>query len=476
MGTIIRRGFLRWHPPVCLNVLRSAVPANSEIFVSSDHPAFHRLSAWHTILGRLCLLGLTFSTSAWAAPAIWFTQLPAYDSTEGLAGKATGVDTAKFGVAVLIYVPGYGWVSKPNCAAPLTPLAPDGTWQTDVTTGGSDAQATRMAALLVETNKSLPCVQGQAHLSTLYSNAAAIAISTRPRPGVRWVRFSGYDWWVKRSSGKAGPGPNYFSDSARNVWVDDDGRLHLRITLTSNQWHCAEIVSARSFGRGSYRFQIDSDVNALDANAVLGLFTWSDDPAYAHREIDFEAARWGNSADVRNSQYVVQPYDLPGRLQRLTIPAGTTNVTHVFNWQTNRVVFASMRGAYQPAPGASNTIAGWTYTQTVPEPGDENVRLNLWLNAGNAPARGQEIEIVVSSFVFSPSTAPGPARLGALDLESQSAELELTTEPGRRYTIQSSTNLVDWAFETTLLAESDQVAVEVSAPASPRFYRSLTLP
>lgn len=411
-----------------------------------------------------------------AQPAIWFTHLPAYDSTENLAGKVGGVDAAKFAVAVYIYVPGYGWVTKPSCATALTPLAADGTWQADVTTGGSDGLATRMAALLIETNKSLPCVLGQAHLSTLYSNAAAIAVSTRPRPGQRWLRFSGYDWWVKRSSGKAGPGPNYFSDSPQNVFVDDAGRLHLRITAVSNQWHCAEIVSARSLGRGSYRFHVESDINRLDANAVLGLFTWSDDPVSAHREIDFEAARWGNASDPQNSQYVVQPWDVPGHLQRLRILPQTTNATHSFDWQSNRVVFASVRGEYTAAPQLSNTLAAWTYTQAVPEPGDENVRLNLWLNGGNAPADGQEIEVVISSFVFSPPAPVEQARFNAFELDAQTAGLELATQPDRRYTIQSSTNLLDWTPETALLAEDDSAQVELPAPGPMRFYRAVTLP
>jgi hypothetical protein len=67
------------------------------------------------------------------------------------------------------------------------------------------------------------------------------------------LSFSGYDWWVKSSAGKVGPGPNYFSDSTNNVWTDSLGQLHLRITNRSNQWQCAELISARTFGYGSYR-------------------------------------------------------------------------------------------------------------------------------------------------------------------------------------------------------------------------------
>src|SRR5574341_1745935 len=39
----------------------------------------------------------------------------------------------------------------------------------------------------------------------------------------RQISFSGYMWNVKKSNGRVGPGPNYFSDSTQNVWVDLSG-------------------------------------------------------------------------------------------------------------------------------------------------------------------------------------------------------------------------------------------------------------
>ena len=39
--------------------------------------------------------------------------------------------------------------------------------------------------------------------------------------GARIIRFSGYDWIVYTTGDmKGGPGPNYFSDSEENVWID----------------------------------------------------------------------------------------------------------------------------------------------------------------------------------------------------------------------------------------------------------------
>ena len=80
-----------------------------------------------------------------AAPAILITNLPAYGSTDGLAGKVLQANPATQAVAVFIYVPGYGWVTKPTCAEPLTAIQPDGSWRANIVTGGGDASAVAIA-------------------------------------------------------------------------------------------------------------------------------------------------------------------------------------------------------------------------------------------------------------------------------------------------------------------------------------------
>ncbi len=417
------------------------------------------------------------SGSLRASPGIVITNLPVYGTSQNLGGVVTGVVATNYAVAVCIYVPGYGWVSKPTCANPLTPIHPDGSWATDITTGGSDALATRIAAVLVPANSPPDCVQGQPFLTNAFALAAASAVVTRPYPGPRWLRFSGYDWWVKTSANPVGPGPNYFSDSTNNVWVDDTGYLHLKQTYRSNQWQCAEIVSARSFGFGYYRFHLLSDVNRLDPNVVLGLFTWSDDPAFTHREIDIECSRWSNAADLRNAQFVVQPFGSPGHLVRYAVPAQRTNTTHFFNWQSNRVVFQCQSGDFSPNPDPTNVISGWTYTFAPPQPGDENVRLNLWLYNGTPPSNGQEAEVIIQSFEFVPADPPASARLSNPRWTPQGAAFELLTEPDRRYALQSSGDLIQWLDDFTLLATnlSSSIRFPVLAPG-PGFFRALTLP
>lgn len=87
------------------------------------------------------------------------------------------------------------------------------------------------------------------------------------------LRFSGYTWWVKESVEPVGPGPNLFGSDQRNVAVDRQGRLHLRVTYTNGKWVCAEVVNRISLGYGTYRFYLQTDVTGFDPNVVLGLFT-----------------------------------------------------------------------------------------------------------------------------------------------------------------------------------------------------------
>jgi len=215
----------------------------------------------------------------------------------------------------------------------------------------------------------------------------------KPVPPDR-ITWRGVTWTVKTSKSPVGPGPNIFDKA--NVTVDAQDRLHLRIARnTAGAWTSAEIVGPQSFGYGTYTFELASRVDALDPNVVLGLFTWSDRAQQAHREIDIEFARWGNGADPTNAQYVVQPYEAANHLRRFTMPAHATS-THRFLWYAGRVTWET----YDPNGGL---IDRYVYAGAdVPRPGDERVRLNLWLFRGAAPTNALPAEVIVSSFSYQP--------------------------------------------------------------------------
>lgn len=223
---------------------------------------------------------------------------------------------------------------------------------------------------------------------------AAAADSAR-----RTLQFSGYAWHVKANPEPVGPGPNAFADGPENVWIDDAGRLHLRITYQAGRWWSAEVISTRSFGYGTYRFVLDTNVDELDPQVVLGLFTWSTAPAFSHREIDLEISRWGQ-ADNENGQCVLQPYQRPHNIARFALPLGLPASIHSFTWAPDRVVCQSLQGS--DVLPTSARIHEHTFTDAIPVPGGENARINLWLLGGRAPAAGREVEVVISRFEFLP--------------------------------------------------------------------------
>jgi hypothetical protein len=211
------------------------------------------------------------------------------------------------------------------------------------------------------------------------------------RHSPRTIEFSGYTWRVKSSAEPIGPGPNLFSDSSKNVGVDGQGRLHLKLTRSQGHWHSAEVINTASLGHGRYSFELGSRVGHFDPNVVLALFTWSDDPSYANREIDIEFSRWSKPANLRNGQYVVQPYFHRKNRQRVRQPAVAPS-TQSFDWRPNAVAFTS----------SSAMPSAWTYSGAdVPQPGSEHVHVNLWLYRGARPKNGRSAEVIVNRFTFS---------------------------------------------------------------------------
>ena len=136
-----------------------------------------------------------------------------------------------------------------------------------------------------------------------------------------------------------------------------------------------------------------SNVDLIDENAVLGLFTYDFDAAVEnYREIDFEFSKWGD-AENDNGQYVVQPYFVPANIHRFDVDyagsGGEDTTTHSWDWTPENIDFESRFGSI---PGSTG-IESWSYAGAdVPDDlGDEQVRLNLWLFQGAAPAGGQPV-------------------------------------------------------------------------------------
>ena len=243
--------------------------------------------------------------------------------------------------------------------------------------------------------------------------------------GETTLLFAGRTWRVK-GPGFFGPGPNHFSDSRDNARVDGDGKLRLRTTQVDGVWYAAEVAAEEALGYGEYRFKVEADLDDLDPNVVFGLFVWEYQPCWrpdnwwnANNEFDIEFSRW-TEPNGPPAQFVFQPYWRDGNRHRfeLTTDGPESPTTHVFDWRPDAVVCRSWTGhADEPDPG--DLIETWTYTgPDIPRPEAPRVHVNLWLIGGNAPGDGQEVEVVLSDFVFVPLCPPdfdGDRVVGILD-------------------------------------------------------------
>lgn len=208
------------------------------------------------------------------------------------------------------------------------------------------------------------------------------------------IEFSGYTWLIKTSEGKTGPGPNYFYYDNNSVFVDSDGRLHLRIQNRESKRYSNEVVLSEHLGYGKYTIYIDALEHELDPNVVFGFFTYDlnymFEKNYYHREIDFEIAKWGYE-DNENAQFTVQGPS-PQAIKRFSI-GPKRDYTVSFNWTADAVYFE----IYEDD---NILIENWSYEgYLVPEPGEESLRLNFWV-FNNEPKTNSDSEIIISQFDF----------------------------------------------------------------------------
>ena len=222
------------------------------------------------------------------------------------------------------------------------------------------------------------------------------------------INFSGYDWYVKDGTG-LGPGPNNWS--ANNVWVDELGKLHLKISYNevTQKWECADIYTTQNLGFGKYEWWIDSRLDQMDKNVVLGLFNYPTglNSPDGSNEIDIEFSRWGvENANVGN--YVVYPARLLSGYSKWSnsfpVSLSGSYTTQRFTWSSSAVNFQSLHGwqsdntnlfyskSFTPSRKKAKT---YIPQQALP------IHINLWLFRGMAPSNNQPVEVIIGKFTKS---------------------------------------------------------------------------
>ncbi len=219
------------------------------------------------------------------------------------------------------------------------------------------------------------------------------------------LTFSGYEWTVKNAP-LMGPGPNAWDEN--NVWLDDAGRLHLKISQRDGKWQCAELYSKQRFGFGRYQWQIVGRTDQFDPQIVLGLFPYTrpEIGPDGTNEIDIEFARWGK-AETPMGNFSVWPAVPEAKNKIQTHPfdfkLDGDYTTNRFDWSAKSVEFWMLGGHHDDE---QNIIANWKCTPDEPQKlipqNPLPLHLNFWLFRGQAPQNGQGAEIVISKFSFTP--------------------------------------------------------------------------
>jgi hypothetical protein len=360
-----------------------------------------RTATFSVLLGYFVLSGC-HSSSTNSAPAVAFSKVAAayqespYKTditereykTDMIDGRVTG---ARPGQRIVVFAKTDGrWGVCSQSGQPFTNIESDGRWKASVHLG------LQYAALLVDPTYDPP--QQTESLPTLGNGVLALAIvnGTDPAPELspKILNFSGYEWTTS-----AGPmfraGSRNFFDPA-NVWTDERGALHLRISGSPGKWAAAEVKLTRSLGYGTYKFQL-RDVSHLEPSALLTLVTWDGvGTESTRRELDVELGRWGYPEGT-NANYVVQPYYVPANFVSFRVPPGT--YTHSFRWERGQVMFSTV--------AASGNIAGHVvnqhvFTSGVPSPEGKSVRISLYVfHQGKIPLKNEN-EVIIDKFEYLP--------------------------------------------------------------------------
>ena len=222
------------------------------------------------------------------------------------------------------------------------------------------------------------------------------------------LHWSGHTWSIT-DGGMAGVAKG----NPDNVFLDNNGYLHLGIINHDGTYTASEVFSAENMGFGTYQWQIEGAVDNMDKSTVLGLFPYGPKAGIgvdAENEIDIEFSQWNNTCNGCNADFTFYPAtgnkSLGPKEDNFTIHLnGGTLTTARFEWASTRIVATIMSGL-QPIGTTANVLQTLTFS-----PPDYSLRIpqvplplgmNLWCFK-TTPSADQEV--VIRSFQFVPGSA-----------------------------------------------------------------------
>ena len=215
------------------------------------------------------------------------------------------------------------------------------------------------------------------------------------------IRWSGYTWTVTNGAMAGGN-----TASASNVFVDSDGRLHLKIVKSGSKWTTAELFTNDKLGFGTYQWQIEGRLDKLNKNVVLGLFPYGPKAGLGkdgENEIDIEFSQFG-SIFKDPGNWTIYSASGKKKTHSFDFSLSGTYTTSRFNWSSSEIAF-SLFGGFQKSSSNSNSLKSWKYAPSKPADYIPQKALplgmNLWLYESKPPTDGKNVEIIIHSFTKS---------------------------------------------------------------------------
>lgn len=220
--------------------------------------------------------------------------------------------------------------------------------------------------------------------------------------GEHTIMFSNLLWEIRAGFGN--PHANQWSE--KNVWVDDKGWLHLRISYQNGAWYCAGITTTEHLGFGNYWFLINRDsLRQLNSNTTLALFNYTrpDVGVDETNEIDIELSAKDDVPNAYSALYTVWPVikELGYVQMAFTLKPINDPVVQEFNWISDRVIFESDKNCFTEKSSLIWPFYPADFLQRIPQQ-PLPVKIYFYIKNKNMVSK-KDIEVVIQKFCFKSS-------------------------------------------------------------------------